>query len=172
MSDKDHLLVTLNAGRDELLAAVEGLTDEQGATRPPDGGWSASECAEHLAIVETALLRRIKANSVAMEEELSRQREAELFTRTAARGTKLQAPELARPSGRYATLGDAVAGFLAARERTMRWLESCDFDLRRRAAEHPLLGQVSVYEMVLIMAGHPARHARQIVESRGQQGAA
>ena len=164
MSDRDRLLASLNAGRGELLAAVEGMTDEQADAKPAGGGWSALECAEHVAIGEKILLRLLKAHSEGVEEELSRGPEAML----ASRGRKFEAPEVTRPAGRYATLGEAVGAFLDARERTVKWLESCDVDLRRRAVDHPLMGKVSAYEFILIMAAHPARHARQIQEGRGQ----
>lgn len=167
MSDLDQLLASLNAGRGELLAAVEGLTDEQGAIKPA-GGWSALENVEHVATVEMLLLRRLSSQSVAVPQELSRDREAALYSRLATRNHKVDAPDLAHPKGRYATLGEAVVAFLDARERTVKWLEKCDFDLRRRSVEHPVVGQASAYEFVLIMAAHPARHARQIQESRGE----
>ena len=166
MSDRDQLLASLHAGRGELLAAVEGLTDEQASIKPADGGWSPLECAEHVAIVETLLFRRLRAQSVEVPEELSREREPLLYARLATRGRKVEAPEPTRPTRRYTTLGEAVGAFLDARERTVRWLEKCDFDLRRRAVEHPLLGQASAYEFILIMAAHPARHAQQIQEAR------
>jgi len=168
MSDRDRLLAGLNAGRGELLAAVEEMTDEQAVVKPAGGGWSALECAEHVAIVEAMLLRRVKTQSVAVEEELSREREAVLYARLARRDRKVEAPDFVRPTGRYTTLGEAVGAFLDARERTVEWLENCDFDLRRRAVEHPLLGPASAYEFILIMAAHPARHAHQIQEGRGQ----
>ena len=166
MSDRDQLLASLHAGRDELLAAVEGMTDEEAAGRPAAGGWSALENVEHVATVETLLLRRLKTQSVVVEEELSREREAVLYARIATRGRKVEAPGLAHPKGRYDTLGDAVGAFGDAREHTVRWLESCDFDLRRRSVDHPLLGPASAYEFLLMMAAHPARHARQIEEGR------
>jgi DinB superfamily len=169
MSDQDQLLASLNAGRGELLGAVEGLTDEQAAVKPAGGGWSALECVEHVAAAETLLLRRLKTQSVVVPEELSRDREAALYARLASRGKKVEAPEFVRPTGRFATLGEAVGAFLDARERTVEWLKKCDFDLRLRAVEHPLLGQASAYEFILIMAAHPARHARQILEGRGLQ---
>src|SRR5664279_5283349 len=102
MSDRDELLAGLNAGRGELLAAVEEMTDEQAAVKPADGGWSALECVEHAAIAETLMLRRL-TQSVAVQEELSREREAVLYTRLAARGHKFQVPESVRPTGRYNT---------------------------------------------------------------------
>jgi hypothetical protein len=168
MSDQDQLLASLNAGGGELLAAVEGMTDEQAAVKPAGGGWSALENVEHIATVETLGLRRLTTKSVAVPEEMSRKREAVLYERLAARGKKVEAPEFSLPKGRYATLGEAVGDFLDARERIVKWLESCDFDLRRRAVEHPLAGTVSAYEFILIMSAHPARHARQIQEGRGR----
>jgi hypothetical protein len=154
MNDRDRLLAALNAGRGELLAAVEGMTDEQAAAKPAGGGWSVLEIVEHVAIGEKMLRRLLKTRSVAVEEELSR-------------GRKVESPEFVRPTGRYASLGEAVVAFLDARERTLEWLGKCDFDLRRRKVEHPLAGTVSAYEFILIMAAHPARHARQIQEGRG-----
>jgi hypothetical protein len=168
MNDRDQLLASLNAGRGELLAVVEGVTDEQAGVKPASGDWSVLEIVEHVAIGEKMLWRLLKTRSVAVEEEMSRNREAVLYERLAARGKRVEAPEFVRPTGRYASLGEAVVAFLDARERTVKWLESCDFDLRRRAVEHPLAGTVSAYEFILIMAAHPARHARQIQEGRGQ----
>jgi hypothetical protein len=167
MSDPDQLLASLNAGRGELLAAVEGVTDEQAGVKPAGGGWSVLEIVEHVAIGEKMLLRLLKTRSAVVEEEMSRGREAMLYERLATRGKKVEAPEIVRPTGRCATFGEAVVAFLDARERTVEWLGKCDFDLRRRTVEHPLAGPVSAYEFILIMAAHPARHARQIQEGRG-----
>jgi hypothetical protein len=166
VNDRDQLLASLNAGRGELLAAIEGMTDAQAAVKPAGGGWSVLDCLEHVAIVETLSLRRLSSQSVDLPQEASREREAVLYTRIASRNGRVEAPELVHPKGRYTTISEAVGAFLDARERTIRWLENCDFDLRRRAVEHPALGAASAYEFVLIMAGHTARHARQIQEAR------
>ena len=125
---------------------------------------------EHVATVETLMLRRLTTQAVALPEESSREREPVLYARIATRSHKVAAPELAHPKGRYTTLGDAVGAFLDARERTVKWLEKCDLDLRRQAVEHPALGPASAYEFILIMAAHPARHAHQIQEGRGETG--
>ena len=170
MSDRENLTANLDSGRAELLAAVEGMTEEQAAAKPAAGGWTALECVEHVATVETLMLRRLAAQSVPVEGELSRDREAVLYARIATRGKKVDAPEIAQPKGRHTTLSEAVRAFLDARERTERWLATCDFDLRRRSVEHPALGPASAYEFVLIMAAHVARHARQIQQSRSAAG--
>jgi hypothetical protein len=166
MNDREELVAKLNAGRGDLLASVEGLTNEQAAMRPADGGWTPLECLEHVATVETLLLRRVQTQSTELPAELGREREPELYARISTRSHKVQAPELVHPKGRFTTVSDAVGAFLDARERTLQWLAKCDFDLRRRAVEHPALGPASAYEFVLIMAAHPARHAAQIQEGR------
>ena len=166
MNDQDRLLECLEAGRLELLSAIEGMSDEEAAAKPADGGWSALENVEHVAITEKLMLRRLAMQPVALVQEMSREREAVLYARISTRGRKVEAPESAQPKGRYATVGDAVAAFLRTRERTLQWLEKCQFDLRSHAVEHPAVGPATVYEFLLIMAAHPARHAHQIQEGR------
>ena len=104
---------------------------------------------EHVAITEKLMLRRLSTQPVALSQEMSREREAVLYSRIATRGRKVDAPESAQPKGRYATLGDAIAAFLRTRERTLQWLEKCEFDLRSHAVEHPAVGPATVYEFVL-----------------------
>ena len=138
------------------------------AVKPTGGGWSVLECAEHVATAERVLFLLLKTKSEATDEEMSRERETALYERGKEATRKFEAPEATLPTGRYATLSDAVGAFLDARARTVAWLEKSGLDLRRRAVPHPLIGQVSAYELVLIMAAHPARHARQIVAARGR----
>jgi hypothetical protein len=166
MNDREILLDRLKAGREELLAAVEGLTDAQAKATPGCGGWSALGCVEHVATVEARLLRRMQTETTVLDEEMSREREAILYDSIVSRGKKVQAPELVHPTGRYPDLDAAIQEFVAARERTMQWVAECDWDLRRRSVAHPAFGVISAYEMVLIGAAHAARHARQITEGR------
>jgi hypothetical protein len=58
MTDRHELLEKLRSGRDEFLASVDGVTEEQAAAKPA-AGWSILECAEHVAIVEENLRRRL-----------------------------------------------------------------------------------------------------------------
>jgi len=57
-----------------------------------------------------------------------------------------------------------LQGFLAARERTIRFVENCNEDLRAQSTTHPILGTVNCYEVLLMIAVHPHRHAKQIAE--------
>ena len=70
------------------------------------------------------------------------------------------------PTGRFATLAEAVESFLATREQTVRFVEACDEDLRAKPMAHPLLGPINCHVALLLIAVHPRRHASQIREIR------
>jgi len=97
---------------------------------------------------------------------MPRQREALIVARAADRSRKVPAPEVAHPRGRFATLSEAVESFCRSREQTIAYISSCQEDLRRLTMEHPMIGAVSGQEMLLMMIGHPFRHAGQIRELR------
>jgi hypothetical protein len=82
------------------------------------------------------------------------------------RSRKIESPEGARPQGRFASLADAAAQFRASRDSTIRFVEQNMDDLRATEVTHPhpVAGDVSAYEMLIIMAKHAERHALQIAE--------
>ena len=51
MGDKDQILASVDASRRELLASIEGLTDEQ-MTKPVVGDWSVKDLMAHVASYE------------------------------------------------------------------------------------------------------------------------
>jgi DinB superfamily len=165
MTDRVQLLEQLNSGRDEFLASVEGVTEEQAKAKPVTG-WSILECAEHVAIVEENLRRRLMDQATPTGSEMSREREAFFAAVAANRGRKIQAPEVAHPCGRFATLAEAVECFCRNREQTIVYIASCQEDLRRLTADHPMIGAASGQEIIILMMAHPFRHAQQVRELR------
>ena len=164
MTDRHELLEKLNSGRDEFLASVDGVTEEQAAVKPA-AGWSILECAEHVAIVEENLRHRLM-EATPIDHEMPRKREALIVALAANRMRKVPAPEGALPQGRFATLSQAAESFRRSREQTIAYIASCEVDLRRVTMEHPLMGAVSGQEMILMMIAHPFRHALQVREGR------
>ncbi len=74
-----------------------GAINEEAAAKPADGAWSALENVEHVAITEKLMLRRLAMQPVALVQEMSREREAVLYSRIATRSRKVDAPESAHP---------------------------------------------------------------------------
>ncbi|MGA2737391.1 MAG: DinB family protein [Bryobacteraceae bacterium] len=165
--EKAAILRELATGRDALLEAVRGLPEDLAGISPAPGRWSVVECVEHLAVSEDFLLTQITQAKHSGTPVVNAKREAVILARGANRTTPLISPEEGRPLGRAATLAKAVESFLAARERTVRLVETCGDDLRSMAMKHPLLGTINCYEALLLIAVHPLRHAGQIREIRG-----
>jgi hypothetical protein len=168
MNDRAELLEKLSAGRDQFLASLDGVTEEQAAARPV-AGWSILECAEHVAVVEEHLRRTLMEHGAPTGSEMSRDREGFLSAVAANRGRKIQAPEVALPHGRFNTLAEAVECFCRNREQTIAYIASCREDLRRLTMDHPMIGAVSGQETLILMTAHPFRHAQQVRELRSQQ---
>ena len=170
--EKQEMLAELEKGRRELLEALSGMTEEAAACRPAPGRWSVLECVEHVAVVEDYLFGQIGASWATAAPADDRRREKLIPVRAADRHFRIEAPDAAKPAGRFATLEAATEHFLAGRERTIHFVEECGDDLRARLTTHPILGTVNCWETLLLMAAHPIRHAGQIREALGEGEAA
>jgi hypothetical protein len=162
--DRERMLVDLEKGRKALLDALSGVTEEIASSSPAPGRWSVIECVEHLAIAEDYLLSQIAASCYSDAAVINKNREALILSRGLDRTRTVQSPEGGRPTGRFATLGEAMQYFLASRDRTVRFVENCSEDLRSKLTSHPILGTVNCHENLLMMAVHPLRHSKQIEE--------
>src|SRR5262249_12715790 len=92
-------------------------------------------------------------------------RENAIRKRGRDRSNRINAPDVAVPRGRFSSLEDARDHFVSTRSRTIEVVEACRDDLRGRSSSHPLIGEMNCYELLLILASHPHRHAEQIRET-------
>jgi hypothetical protein len=164
--EKAGILKELACGRDALLDSVGGLPEHLSRIRPGPGRWSIIECVEHVAVSEDFLLAGISKAERAEVLVSNAKREAAILARGADRSTAVMAPEIGHPKQRFATLAEALKGFLDARDKTVRFVEACNEDLRSRPMTHPLLGTINCHEALLLIAVHTRRHALQIQEIR------
>jgi hypothetical protein len=162
--DKEKILTELHSGRKAFLAALTGVTEDAAARIPSAGKWSVLECVEHVAASEDYLFLQIIQSQSSDVPIRNASREAAILTRGLDRTVPVPSPEVGKPAGRFATLSEAVQHFLESRERAIRFVEDCVEDLRSKQTTHPLVGTVNCHEMLLMMAVHPHRHAKQIAE--------
>jgi uncharacterized damage-inducible protein DinB len=168
-AEKVEVLRQLQAGRDALGDELAGVDDAMAARKPASGGWSILDCVEHLVVTERYLLTRLQAATIFEQPFEKWRREAKIAALAADRTRRIEAPKQAHPHGQFATLGEAVAAFDAARAEVERWLKNCHADLRCMMTDHALIeGPVTCAEMLIMIAAHPARHAKQIEEIRAQ----
>jgi hypothetical protein len=165
--EKRQLIEILETSRTEFLSSLTGHNPETLSQRPTPERWSMLECAEHVAVVEQAMLTRLE--SAPRSAEALRHLELELRIRAGAtdRSTPRQAPVRVQPTGRFPSLAEAITQFNNSRDRTVEFVDSTE-DLILLSGAHPVFGPMNGYEMVLFMCTHSSRHANQIREIRSQ----
>lgn len=168
-SQKNEILRKLDAGRAALASALVGIGDELAVRKPPADRWSVLECVEHMVLSERYLLTRLEAATKIDQPRHKPEREATIAERANNRDVRIEAPEMVRPAAAFASLREALEAFDATRAKVIRWVEETEPDFRCLVTDHPLFhGPVTCYETLVMMAAHPARHAKQIVEIRQQ----
>jgi len=166
-AEKLGMLRNLQAGRDALGEAVAGVDEAMAARKPSQGAWSILDCVEHMVESERYLVTRLHAAEHADQPFEKARREAKIAALAADRSRPIDAPETVHPRGRFATLGEALAALDATRDEVVRWVEKCAGDPRSMLTDHPLIvGPVTCSETLIMIAAHPARHAKQIEEIR------
>ena len=166
-------LELLARSRQTLLDSVEGVTEAQARWKPPADRWTVLEYVEHLAVSDDALVdlvRRSLESAPQMETEDERRiREKKIRETPVPRGVN-RAPDGIKPAGRFGSVDEAVAHFLAARERTIEYASSTQADLRRHFVSHPVFGPLDAYQWLVGNARHVETHAGHIREIRALDG--
>ena len=162
--ERAQLLVLMETNSLVFQDAAKSIPSRLAAQRPEPQRWSALECAEHVAVAEELLLARVTAAKNSDVPLIDEKRELEILRYAAERQNRFEAPEAVRPTGRFSGVDQAVDRFLTNREKTIQFIQNCELDLRAQRTTHPRLGDANSYEVLLLMAMHPARHAAQLRE--------
>ena len=164
-----ELLSYLETQRMVLFGVVALIPDTLRDRRPDPGVWSVAEVLEHLHRVERGIARLIarsleRAKPGAIEPE---QEDASVLGSLDAlglldRSRPLSAPEPVMPRGEL-TAAQAMAALTESRSTLVSALKAGDgLALGRITHPHPLLGQLNLYQWVLFVGQHEARHAGQL----------
>jgi hypothetical protein len=163
-NEQQQILDLLDEGRTALLAALDGVSDEQASRIPAPGQWSILGCVEHIGLSEDYLFAQIASAPISAAPILNPEREAKMLARGTDRSRRMESPPEGHPTGAFPTLSAAVAHFLASRQRTLDFVRTNPPDLRSRMAWHPILKQANCHEMLISICVHTLRHVRQIEE--------
>jgi uncharacterized damage-inducible protein DinB len=164
-----ELIAYADTRRAAVLAAVERVPRTWWDRSPEGGGWSVAHVLEHLVRVERGVTRVVvrrldqaRAQGLATETEtgslLGSLDRFDLIERKDA----LPSPAFVRPEGRLSA--EAALEALAESRRALRAaVEPGDgLALGQVSAPHVLFGPLTLYEWLLFVAQHEARHAAQI----------
>jgi uncharacterized damage-inducible protein DinB len=157
--------------RRELVARVEGLSEERQGEPAAADGWSVADIIEHLSLTERRVAKALDTMLPQVEGDVGgvngEARAAQAFVPFSldayveqARDKKFEAPEFIRPRGvalseSLAHLRESRAALEAMRPR----FERADF-----AAQfpHPAFGMLNIGQWLAFIGIHEARHLRQI----------
>jgi len=167
-AERESLLKNLAESRERLLRMAQDLTREQLHHRPAPGRWTVAECLEHIAVVEGRVLLSIQKTLEAGPADSSKRSAMEgqddaLVASVAGRATRFQAPDVLVPTGRWPD-EQLLEEFEAVRHQTRDFAAGTGADLRRHFYRHPVIGELDLYQWLLLIAAHCDRHRVQSEE--------
>jgi uncharacterized damage-inducible protein DinB len=172
-AERETILKNLADSRERLLGAVQGLSREQLHYRPAPGRWTVAECVEHIATVEGRvfmLIQKTLSDGPATAKRSAMEgRDSALVEDVARRITRFQAPEYLQPRGQWPD-AQLLQEFEVARQRTREFAASTDADLRKHFYAHPVLGELDLYQWLLLIGAHCDRHRAQSEEVMASSG--
>src|SRR5579871_300698 len=155
--------------RDNFLKSISGLSQKQWTFKPAPDRWSVAEVAEHITVSESTIMGLIQKQIMPSPADPAKRAEVKgkdqmILQRMPDRSHKAQAPEMLRPTGRWATETDLVKAFEDSRKTNMDYIRTTNDDLRDHFYTHPAFGLLDGYQWLLLLSGHTARHTEQIEE--------
>ena len=174
-AERTEVIRLLEQTRDEFLAAVEMVTEDQWHFRPASGAWSIGLIAEHLGLVERGLFSRVE-QALAREanpawETVTGGKDALVRTMLADRDIRREAPAAVVPTGTIAR-DEALRRFAERRARSLAFAETTAEPLRAHTLDHhrPVYGALNAYQWLLYIPLHNQRHIAQIREIKAASG--
>ncbi len=165
--NRNEILRLLDEGMNQLQASLAGVDPDLAVRKLEPQQWSIVDCVEHLAASEAVLLGLLRVAIPCSESHEDRTREAKFQALALNRERRIEAPDLVKPPGVCGSLAQALQGFQAVRRETVEFVAQFPGDLRWSLAQHPMITRpVNCYEMLLLIALHPRRHAQQIAQTR------
>jgi hypothetical protein len=156
--------------RADLESAAGGLPYERWTERPTAESWSVAQVFDHLHLSEASvaklLAKRIaRAKDAGLGPERSEEsvmHDLDFFP--VVDGPKRQAPEIVVPRDdvRAPDVHDALRRSRRDLHAALR--EGDGLALAEVTATHPGLGVINLYQWVLFVGQHEARHTRQVAE--------
>jgi len=173
--ERAKVLKYLSESRQEFLAAIDGVTEEQWKWKPAPERWSVGETAEHIVLAEALLfdnVRKALASPPNPDWEQKTKGKTEFIEKVMApRLGKATAPEPIVPSGKMMQ-ADVRTTFLKQREEIVKLALYSEATLKEHTAEHPfpVFNTLNAYQWLIYIPLHTERHDKQIAEVKATAG--
>ena len=167
--EREAALKLFQTTHENFIKSISGLSQKQWTFKPAPDRWSVAEVAEHITVAETTIMGLIQhplmqSPAAPEKREQVKGKDEIIVQRVPDRSHKVQAPEILRPTGRWATEADLTKAFEDARKANMEYIRTTNDDLRDHFFDHPVFGTLDGYQWLLLIGTHSARHTAQIEE--------
>ncbi len=159
--------------RATLLEAAARVPADRRAQAPAPGRWSAAQVLSHLVKVESSSgrlfsvhARRLREAGGPAESSTDAATVIDRFARfpLPSRARPVEAPEMVAPDDTM-SFDDALLALAESRSRLLDAIGKANgLALGTVSAPHPRLGELTMYEWLLMIARHEVRHAAQLDE--------
>jgi len=172
----EEALKYLDTERAELRAAVELVPPALREQPPGPDRWSVAQVLQHLTLIENRVGRLVnkriagaRADGLGPELETGPILNTRHAAKIADRSLRVTAPEETRPPSDI----DAASAW-AALEQSRQALRAAVISgdglaLSEVKHPHPVLGEINLYQWILFVGSHEARHTAQVREIADQQ---
>jgi len=166
-AERDRAISELETSRKQFLDSVAGLSLAQWSFKPDEKTWSVAECAEHIAVSEDVIFGMITQKIMQAPVEPDKKSAVTddfILAAVVNRTQKFQAPEMLKPTHRFATTQEMLDHFKQSREHTIAYIRNTQDDLRGHFGDHPVLKTLDAYQWILLLSAHTQRHTAQLNE--------
>jgi hypothetical protein len=155
--------------RRELMSSFEGVDGERLCRQAVPSGWSVAQILEHLRMVESNVAQLItkrvaKAKEAGIGEEKLTQSVLPSFEpyRVTLENAVIEAPEMVQPRSDI-DINEALEGLESSREALRAAADSANgIPLCEIKHTHRVLGEIDLYQWLIFVGHHEARHKEQI----------
>lgn len=154
--------------RENLLAVVENVSDEQANILREGEKWTVAQIVEHIGIVQEGM-SRISAKLLTEAQTNGKQSEGKVligedFSQKAAgaREQKFEAPDRMQPTGNP-TITESIEKLAESRQKLQDLKPLFEtVDCSEHKFPHPSFGDLTAHEWLALVGGHEYRHIEQI----------
>jgi len=171
--ERARALKWLEESRQEFLAAIDGVTEQQWKWKPSPDRWSVGEVAEHIVIAEASqfanVQKAISSSPNPAWEQQTKGKTERLEAVLAPRLGRVQAPEAIVPKGEM-TLAQVRERFEKQRMEMVKFARETDAPLKQYTIDNPFFGTLNAYHWLIYAPLHTMRHDKQITEVKATAG--
>jgi len=164
--ERTYLLSQLKSSEMALLGSIRGSTQPQWTFKSSPDAWSIQECTEHLILAEDLIFdeaqKTLTTPPVARLANATSAGDHQVVEQMEDRSKKAKAPKIIQPTGKFPTPESAAKEFELRRNKSITYVKTTHDALRIHTGDGPSGSTADVYQFLLEMAAHSARHTAQI----------